>query len=341
MPIYLSEYIGSGTTLDRFRPRGSDQPGWSAIDLRADGGATLDGNGLKYCLLHLPVADSDPRLYKLADVKGENLTLTIRAGMAARLNATINYTRFDDVVADLLLRPPANAWKALKDQPTKPLAIHLGGLLSPSPALRSLAAQRYEETWSTGDSASLTSSLTWTEFTGTDFTLTSNRARVAGNVGSCEARADAAMDTDDMLVSMTITTFTRVSANIVLGVIGRKDTSTTRTFYLFSVQDNVGDSYHILAKWVSAAETQLATGSTPDYAANQQLAMSMDGSTILGKRNSAELLGPVTDTAITGNVYAGMRAYCDGASNVVEGDNWFAHDLESRALVTTMSALRW
>ena len=44
MPFYLSEYIGTGTKQDPFRPVGSDQPGASSIDIRPDGGATLDGD---------------------------------------------------------------------------------------------------------------------------------------------------------------------------------------------------------------------------------------------------------------------------------------------------------
>jgi hypothetical protein len=341
MPIYLSEYIGSGTTLDRFRPRGSDQPGWSAIDLRADGGATLDGNGLKYCLLHLPVADSDPRLYKLADVKGEDLTLTIRAGMAARLNATINYTRFDDIVADLLLRPPARAWKPLKDKPTQPLEIHLGGLLSPSPALRSLAAQSYDETWSTADSASLTSDLTWTEYLGTELALVSNQCRRTGTGGEGEARAEHALDTDDMQVSMTITSWTVSSANLVLGVLGRKDTAATWTNYCYACQQNYPSAtYHLLAKRVAGAETQLVTDTTA-YAANERLDLLVNGSTISAYRNGTISANPVTDTAIPSNRYAGIRSYCDGASNVADGDNWNARDFVPKALVMMTSPLRW
>lgn len=41
MPLYLAPYIGLGTARDPCRPRGSDQPGWSSIDLRATGGGNV------------------------------------------------------------------------------------------------------------------------------------------------------------------------------------------------------------------------------------------------------------------------------------------------------------
>lgn len=342
MPIYLSEYIGSGTQADPFRPRGSDQPGWAAIDLRPDGGGTLDGNGLNRCFLHLPTHDNDPRLYQLAAAKGEDTTLTIRAGLAARLNATITYTRIDDLIAELMLRPPARAWKPLRDRPTQQLAVHLGGLLSPRPAVRTLAAQAYNETWSTADNASLTSDLTWTEYLGTGLALVSNRCQVAGVVSQGEARAEHALDTDDLLVRMTLNAWTHPGGSLALGVLGRKDTSATQTHYSYTCQENVaGGSYHRLAKWISTAETTLGSDDPTDFAAGELLELSIIGSSITGVRNGTISVGPVTDTAIASGRYAGVRGYSDHASGVANGDNWSAQDFVPRPLVTVMSPLRW
>jgi hypothetical protein len=346
MPIYLSEYIGSGTHADPFRPRGSDQPGWAAIDLRADGGATLDGNGLKYCLLSLPVADADPRLYQLAEQKGEDLTLTIRAGMAARLNATINYTRFDDIIADLLLRPPTNAWKPLRDQPTKPLAIYLDGLLSPSPALRALAAQTYTETWSTADSGSLTSDLTWTEYYGTAWGITGNRARMAGHVNSNHARADHDTDTDDQVVTATLSTFTFGGNTATASISCRSESDGVETHYTLTAwRDSFGPKNEwILQKGVAGSYTTLATDTT-DPVAGDLMEVSANDNTIRGRVNSGALvLGPVTDTVITGRYRGGIGCYIDHASTVVEFDGWEVRDYDSgpaRTLVMVASPLRW
>lgn len=326
MPLYLSKYIGSGTHADPYRPVGSDQPGWSAIDLRPNGGATLDGGGLNLCLLSLPVAHADSRLYQLASGFGERIPLTVRAGMAARLNTTISYTRFDDVVAQLMLYPPANGWKPIQNRVTKPIAIYLGGLLSPNPAMRPLAAKVYRETWSTADSASLTSDLTWTEFSGSNLTLTSNRCQVTGNVARNDARAEVALDTDDVHVEVQLTSWNAVSVNLAFGVLGRKDSSSTQTYYDFSLVNNSGTEYRHITKLIAGVETELST-KIGAYLPNETIALEVEHSTITGFRNGSIWTGPVTDTAITSGRYAGVWGYSDSASNTATGDNWMAKDV--------------
>src|SRR3990167_10138859 len=108
MAYYIAPYIGAGTFLDPFRPRGSDQPGWSAIDLRADGGATLGGGGLNACLLHLPVADPDPQLRLVALDPADPIGVGVRQAIIARLGllASPASIRWDDLAAELLLGPP-------------------------------------------------------------------------------------------------------------------------------------------------------------------------------------------------------------------------------------------
>lgn len=342
MPFYVSSYIGSGTATDRFRPRGSDQPGWAAIDLRADGGATVSGGGLPYCLLWLPLADSDPALYKIADGKGEELPLQVRAGIAARLNATINYTRFDDIVAELLLRPPANAWKPLRDHPTAPLAIHLNGLLSPSPSLRALAAQTYNETWTAADSSSPTADLTWTEHTGTGLGITSNRLRCTGvTTGEQHARAQHDLDSSDMIVKMTLETMTATTSTVAIGVTARADGGASPTSYFYGPNvESGGASAHFLTKFVTGSETVLGTNAT-DFAAGEIVELHVDGSTVQGWRNGVLLNGPTTDTAIPSGTRAGVRAYQTASGDLTEGDNWQARDYIPRPLVTVATALRW
>ena len=63
MPFYLAPYVESVGPRGnlRFMPRQSDSE-WSAIDIRPDSGATLDGGGLNACLLWLPDKNADPRL---------------------------------------------------------------------------------------------------------------------------------------------------------------------------------------------------------------------------------------------------------------------------------------
>lgn len=337
MPIYLSEYIGSGTLTDPCRPVGSDQPGWSAIDLRADGGATRDGNGLNACLLSLPAADADPRLYQLASGKGEDLPLLVRAGLARRLNATIVYTRLDDLIAELLLRPPGHAWRPLRDRADRQLAIYLGGLLSPSPALRTLAAKIYSETWSTADNASLTSDLTWAEFIGSSWAISGNRARLAGNVAANYARADHDTDTDDQVVSATLATLTYGGASDFAHLFCRKDASATETFYaLTAARDLTPVREWGLYKVIASGYTNIATDTTHP-AAGDRMEMSAVDSTIQGRVNDTLVLGPVTDMAITGHTRAGIGAFIDGAGSVIEFDNWSVTDRRSAFATMTLN----
>lgn len=338
MPIYLSEYIGSGRAGDLFRPRGSEQPGWAAIDLRPDGGATLGGGGLNRCLLSLPAPDPDARLYQLATEKGENVPVLVRAGMAARLNATLNYTRLDDLIADLLLRPPARAWKPLRDRPTQQLAIYLGGLLSPSPALRALAAVIYDETWNAADSGSLTADLTWSEAIGTGWQIVSNQARMVGNAGYGMAIAQHDTDTDDQRVTASLVTFTRDAAGQVNAALaGRIADADTGTFYQIIASVSPSWSTKALEKYVSGAGTSLGSVSSASFSLPEAMRLTMDGSSIGGAIGSSTF-GPVTDTAISGQTRGGIVGYTTHASNLIALDNFELRDVTAVLSATVNQA---
>ena len=151
MPYYLAPYIGAGTFLDPFRPRVSDQPGWSAIDLRPDGGATLGGGGLNVCLLHLPTHDPDPVLDRIVDLPMDTLPAQAVNRINSRLGVTLGQTRWQQIVEELLTRPPVNGWKPLRSTHDGWMEIYLGGLLSrwrPGSVGASIS-----ENWNCADSA--------------------------------------------------------------------------------------------------------------------------------------------------------------------------------------------
>jgi hypothetical protein len=116
MPYYLAPYVGSGTRNDPFRPVGSDQPGWSAIDLRADNGVTVDGGGWGFALLYLPPGTSAPaRAIKLAEDPKETIALTTRQVLTSRLPLDFSKDRIiEDLFSTLLLKPPDGWWNALR-----------------------------------------------------------------------------------------------------------------------------------------------------------------------------------------------------------------------------------
>lgn len=113
--LFLSPYIGTGTKDDPFRPRGLDEPGASAIDIRLDP-TRSDGNGIGVALLWLPVGTPDPvGVFKLADDYGDTLSqpmrnqLNSRLGLSFAADATIQ-----DAVETILLRPTDGLWHQLR-----------------------------------------------------------------------------------------------------------------------------------------------------------------------------------------------------------------------------------
>ena len=117
MPYFLSPYIGAGIRSNPFRPTGSDQAGWSAIDLRADKGITLDGGGFGYALLWLPPGTTeDPALIKIGLDKLETVTTQIKNAILTKapgLNFTADVT-LQDIFESMLVSPPAGWWNAIR-----------------------------------------------------------------------------------------------------------------------------------------------------------------------------------------------------------------------------------
>lgn len=115
MALFLSPYIGQGTKADPFRPRGLDQPGSSAIDIRLDP-TRADGKGIPYALLWLPSGIPDPTgAKKLADDYGESVSALIKTLSNTKLG--LDFSRdstIQDIVETILLRPDRDGWKSLR-----------------------------------------------------------------------------------------------------------------------------------------------------------------------------------------------------------------------------------
>ena len=331
MAYYIAPYIGAGTFLDPFRPRGSDQPGWSAIDLRADGGATLGGGGLNACLLHLPVADPDPQLRLVALDRADTVGVGLRQAIVSRLKLldTPASTRWDDLTIELLLGPPPGGWKALRSNLAGAFEIWLGGLLKRLPVVR--GGTSISENWDCADSASLTCQLTWTEYVGTAWGITSNEAKITGNVNGNAARADSDLASDDHFAQVTIVSL--VEAITAGSAVCRKDATATDTAYEFDDRQTPTVS-HVLRKIIAGSTTTLATGSST-HAANDVIRIEADGSTITGKKNGTTDAGPTTDTEITGNVRCGIRGFSNSGGGIVRLDPWSAGDLAVAGGVVT------
>lgn len=341
MPYYLAPYIGSGTALDSFRPRASDGQAWSAIDLRPDGGATLDGGGLNACLLYLPVHDTDNQLVQIADDALESLSTQRRNALSSRLNLTeLTETRWDRIVQRLLMFPPANAWKPSRaGRRSKKYIVSLGPLHIETPILA--GGTDISENWSCGDSSTINCQLNWVEEADI-YAILSQQLRVTTSTGIGRmARADSALSTDDHFAQATIVSSVEdgpAGGNIV-SVMARKDNTATKTFYFYRLvhlqQQGIND--HRLMKIVGGAESQLGSTDPTDYAAGEIIRIECDGDQITGLRNGSTSVAPVTDSAIAGNLYTGVYCVSQATNGTIDLDDFSAGDLTAGPLVAAGS----
>lgn len=112
MPYYLSQYVEIAPRV--CAPVGFEVPGWKSIDLRPNGGATLDGGGLNACLLWLPVASADPRLLLIGLEARDSLGPVVRAAVNTRLNTAYTADTVRELLHQILTNPPSGGWRAVR-----------------------------------------------------------------------------------------------------------------------------------------------------------------------------------------------------------------------------------
>ena len=332
MPYYIAPYVGRGTRADPFRPVGSDQAGWSAIDLRPDGGATPDGNGLNACLLHLPSHDPDPALQQFAEDKQEQLLPAAQARLVTTLKlGTLTQTRFDTIVENLLVAPPSNGWRKLAPTAEGFFEIYLGGLFSKwkPGSVGAKIDDNFNRTTNLDGSTSSDGQFTWTEYTGTLWTVA---ATVASATFSAEdfvqARAEFDM-TGNMYAQATLASYTRVSGDVVFEIATRLQPSGANPdYYAATTGFQSGVDQHLLYKNFSGANTTLATDAT-DHVVGEVLRCEANGSTIAYKKDGVHLSSsPVTDTSITSSVKrTGFNGYASTSGAIITIDDFVALDI--------------
>lgn len=328
MPYYLAPYIGAGTFLDPFRPRGSGQPGWSAIDLRPDS-SRLDGGGLNAALLHLPVADPDPLLRLIGLAPTDPLGAVVVAGINMRLGTSVVPGTLRDIVAQLLLAPPVNGWKVLLPTIQRRYEIHLGGLLYQQPVIA--GGVSISENWTCSDSASLTCQLTWTEVFSTGWNLTTNAAQADGPGGAHieSARAESDLATADQDVSVDAIRLVNTVSNSVGGVAARFAAAAETLYSGFIWREfAAGRDRVTLRKTVTGTETDLAHSADQTITPPDRIRLTVSGSSLEAFLNGTSVV-TATDTAITGNTRCGIVAYKSSydAADSARLDDWSAADL--------------
>jgi hypothetical protein len=197
-------------------------------------------------------------------------------------------------------------------------------------------AASYTEAWTGCGNTSggaLTCQLNWSEPIGTASAcgITSNQAACAGALSDV-ARADHDTASDDVDAQFTIGTITRGSGtDVFFGVIARKDSGATNTYYFFEAEQDAVTSVFWLSKRVAGTRTDLGSDST-DPANGDVIKLRTDGSNITGYINGTpSSVGTVSDSAITGNTRAGFRYSGSDATSSATADNFSVQDVSGAA----------
>lgn len=335
--FYLSPIDGSADTELGWHSRCLHMPGAGNIDLRPWG---VDA--------FLCASNDLP-----ADMTGvEQIGASFRSALGGRkgsLNAKFKKTLQANTVEDLIVEVISPRLRAGKDgklkiylggqipvyQQTAWVPFRDGGLVADlsNAAIEAMEpaiawATSASETFNCSDSASLTCVLTWTEFSGTTWGISSNAAQ-SNSLTAAEARADSAVSTEDHSVQSTLGSATESGTGFArCGVIARKANSATRTYYtLFADLDATNWE---TGKRVGGTYTSLAT-TTQDPAAADVMKLVPDGSSITGMVNGVTVLGPTTDIEITGNTYGGLYSHGNGTTLLCIQDSWSIVDNTSRS----------
>ncbi len=330
--IYVTPVDGAGTDADPYHSRCMGMDGYGHIDLRTWG---IDRF---LCASNILPADMTG-VAELGSAKNERMTGPRKAVLAALAKKGIVADTVDEAIIELLSsklragkdgkvkiwlgeREPLyqqTAWVPFRDHG---YVADAWNALQPAVAWATTLAT---ETFNCADSASLTCVHTWTEFNGTAWAIASNQASASGST-TAEARIDSDLATDDMEVQATLTAIASASETRC-GVIGRKDSSTTRTYMTVHTAygTTAGTREWRLGKRVTGASTTLGTNTT-DPATNDIMKLRDDGSSHSAYVNGVEFVAPVTDADVSGNTRAGLMFIGAHASDSCSLDPVDAYD---------------
>lgn len=338
--VYLSPIDGSGTDADPYHSRCWDLPGSGNIDLRPWG---IN----RWVCASDALPNDSTGVERLGDALDERLTVGRKATLDTLARKTLQASTVNGAIAELLqpkLRPGRDgkvkiylgtptpiyqrtAWVPFEDGGLIADATNaISALLEPPMAwATTLATETFTATDGNLDGCQARGCThTWVEFFGTDPTVASNVAigTVTGaNIN--EARLDSDLATDDMEVSATITAMS-YGTEVRCGVISRKDSSSTRTFYIAQATFNGSTDNWRLAKRVAGSFTSLSSTGTP--AVSDTVRLRSDGTSHSVYVNDSLLIGPTTDADISGNTRVGLTFAGNASGDSCSLDNIVAYD---------------
>jgi len=311
MHHYITPYIGAGTEADPFRPRGSDQPIWAAIDLRPDC-TILSGRAI----VALPVRQDEVGMVYLGeDLDG--ISAAIKQAFESRFSLTLRANRLRNILPELLLehaREDGTRWRPIRpSRLRRRLEIWLGGKepLWMQPVFA--GGVSIVDTFDRADADALGTSsdglFSWTEVVGdTDIVGNAARSITTGSQVLADVSQGAATGQSE-------------------GAICRKDSTATVTFYMGGVTFNAG-SNEVAQAWKVVAGTFTQLGSNVNIGSlgvgPVTVKLIVDGSTIQ-VYTGGTLRVNQTDTAIAGNLRTGLRG--NSSSSYAQWNNFAAGDV--------------
>lgn len=295
MNYYLTEWIETKPKV--CEPAGvEDNPTYAVIDLRPDGGSTLAGGGLNACLAAFPNTTNNAKASLLAQDKVENLSINRLNTFLTKIGVSdVSSSRFDEVVRDILLSPPANGWKPLRRHPIDGYEVRLGGILWREGLQAVLASDTFAGV--SGDLLSTYSS-NWSAITGEDQCKIASGGGVTGSSAATSEngnRYSGVTWPDDQYSEATMST--RPPTGDVWGVLCRI-ASGAQTYYGGGFQAFHFNEVDRTWKFVSGTITSLEV-LTQTFVGGDVVKLEVIGSAIKLYRNGTLRGTGVTDTAIT------------------------------------------
>lgn len=316
--VYLVPYIGAGSGEDPYRPLGSDQPGWSAIDLRPD--STVRDSG--WALLVVPqrlTPSEERRSVYLGDAPDESLPMVSRRACEDSTGVTRGdlpaRLRGDrSIVADLLTvhADGEELCKPLRAMRDGRLRVVLAGKVWWEKAVPAGGATITDD-FDRADSTDLGPD--WDESHANDYDIFDQKLRNLDRNGASEggwARHVTDLASVDHY-AQAIYHGDSSNDGHVGGTTVRHSTS-AETYYVAYCRP-LSSSNDLLSKVVNGSRTTLDSAAiTGSDAAPLLVVTTIDGSTLEGTYGGVTH-GPITDTEIADGTRVGVVGHVAGGSS--------------------------
>lgn len=323
---YLCKWMGEGTAENHYRPTiaAYGVPNWGCIDLRQD---TKDNDG--YCIVY---ADVDNKIINEIKKNGEILylgtsVLEYNGYLSLWLNVRLGiddiaaYTIQDYLAALLLTEKRPGLCSPIVAESDGQRRIYLGVQIYGTPP-PTLTHSTYTESFNKSDSTTLGPDLSWDEWDGTDWEVVSNQGAIGGQYDQT-ASPTSTTSSSDMYAQFQIMDWNVDSGNCHVGIGVRADDSPRDFLGAWARIQNNEHAYEVISggAWYDKATISEAV------ADDETLYISVDGSTIVIKKNGSQIYTGSDVQGVTGNDRVGISFYSNNWGNNAYIDNLEYDDL--------------